>query len=64
MMTKITNPKTVSLVLGAGAARGLAHIGVIEALIERNFRIIAIAGCSIGAIVGGAYASGRFDEFR
>ncbi|OUR74797.1 hypothetical protein A9Q77_04425 [Marinomonas sp. 42_23_T18] len=58
------NPKTVSLVLGSGAARGLAHIGVIDALEERGFQIIAIAGCSIGAIVGGAYASGRFNEFK
>ena len=57
-------PKTVSLVLGSGAARGLAHIGVIDALEERGYKIIAVAGCSIGAIVGGAYASGRFQAFR
>lgn len=63
-MEQIQPPKTVSLVLGSGAARGLAHIGVINALEERGFKIISIAGCSIGAIVGGAYASGKFKEFH
>jgi len=64
MIMKAPTPKTVSLVLGSGAARGLAHIGVIDALEARGFKIIAIAGCSIGAIVGGAYASGKFKEFK
>lgn len=63
-MPRITNNKTVSLVLGSGAARGLAHIGVIDALEEQGFKIVSIAGCSIGAIVGGAYASGKFHAFR
>lgn len=57
-------PKTVSLVLGSGAARGLAHIGVIDALEEKGYDIISIAGCSIGSIVGAAYASGNYQAFR
>ena len=48
----------VGLVLSGGAARGLAHIGVLKALEEQGIRIDAIAGTSMGAIVGGLYASG------
>ena len=46
--------EAVALVLGAGGARGLAQIGVIEALQARGMRIAAIAGSSSGALVGGA----------
>lgn len=49
--------KDVSLVLGSGGARGHAHIGVIRALEERDFRIRNIAGTSIGAVIGGVYAA-------
>ncbi len=49
----------IGLALGGGAARGLAHIGVIEALIEAGFEPDIIAGTSIGAIAGGYYACGR-----
>jgi len=56
------NTKTVSLVLGSGGARGLAHIGVIHWLEENGFKIKSIAGCSIGALVGGVYAAGKLDE--
>ncbi len=52
-----TRPK-VGLVLSGGAARGLAHIGVLKALEEQGVRIDAIAGTSMGAVVGGLYASG------
>src|SRR5690606_4852181 len=48
----------VGLVLSGGAARGLAHIGVLKALEEQGVRIDAIAGTSMGAIVGGLYAAG------
>ncbi|MDN5517743.1 MAG: patatin-like phospholipase family protein, partial [Pseudomonas sp.] len=48
----------VGLVLSGGAARGLAHIGVLKALEEQGIRIDAIAGTSMGAIVGGLYAAG------
>lgn len=60
---KTTKP-TVSLILGGGSARGLAHIGVIEVLLERGFEIKSISGCSIGALVGGIYATGKLPEYR
>jgi NTE family protein len=56
--------KTVSLVLGSGGARGLAHIGVIHVLEERGFEITSIAGCSVGALVGGIYAAGKLNEYE
>ena len=56
--------KTVSLVLGSGAARGLAHIGVIDWLVEHGFRIASVAGASMGALVGGIYAAGKLDSYR
>ncbi len=55
--------KTVSLVLGSGGARGLTHIGVIHWLIENNYKIQSIAGCSAGALIGGIYAAGKLDPF-
>lgn len=51
-------PEGVGLVLGAGGARGLAHIVVLEALDELGVKPLAIAGCSIGAVIGAAYAAG------
>lgn len=62
MMTM--NKRTVSLVLGSGGARGLAHIGIIHWLEENNFRIKSISGCSIGALIGGVYAAGKLDDFE
>jgi len=59
-----TNRKTVSLVLGSGGARGLAHIGVIHWLEENDFKIKSIVGCSIGAVIGGVYAAGKLDEYE
>lgn len=55
---------TVSLVLGSGAARGLAHIGVIEWLNGHGYRIDSIAGASMGALVGGIYAAGELDSYK
>ena len=55
--------KSISLVLGSGGARGLAHIGVIKWLEECGYTIESIAGSSIGALVGGIYALGKLDEF-
>jgi NTE family protein len=49
---------TIGLALSGGAARGLAHIGVLRALAENNVQIDYIAGTSAGSIVGGAWASG------
>lgn len=56
--------RTVSLVLSSGGARGLAHIGAIEELESRGYKIVSIAGCSMGALVGGMYAAGRLSEFK
>lgn len=56
--------QSVALVLGAGGARGLAHIGVIEAIEARGLRIAAIAGSSMGALVGGIHASGQLPAYR
>ncbi|MFV2058991.1 MAG: patatin-like phospholipase family protein [Thiohalomonadales bacterium] len=55
--------KTVSLVLGSGGARGLAHIGVIHWLIENDYIIRSISGTSIGALIGGIYAAGKLDTY-
>ncbi len=56
--------KDVALVLSSGGAKGLAHIGAIEELEEQGYRITSIAGCSMGALVGGVYAAGKLKEFR
>jgi NTE family protein len=56
--------KTVSLVLGSGGARGLAHIGVIHWLEENGYEIRSISGSSVGAMIGGIYAAGKLDEFE
>src|SRR5947199_6383990 len=48
----------VALALSGGAARGIAHVGVLRALRENNVPIDAIAGASAGALIGGAYAAG------
>ncbi|WP_166366133.1 patatin-like phospholipase family protein [Pseudomonas akapageensis] len=56
--------KRVALVLGAGGARGYAHIGVIEEIERRGYDIACIAGCSMGAVVGGIYAAGKLDDYR
>jgi NTE family protein len=53
--------KTISLVLGSGGARGLAHVGVIRWLEEHGHKIRSISGCSIGSFIGGAYATGTLD---
>lgn len=54
---------SISLVLGGGGARGLAHIGVIQWLTENGYRIQSISGSSIGALVGGIYASHKLEAY-
>jgi NTE family protein len=61
---KIRQAEKVALVLGAGGARGLAQIGVIEALQARSLDIVTVAGSSSGALVGGIFAAGKLAEFR
>ena len=60
----IRQMKDVALVLSSGGARGLAHIGAIEELEAQGYRITSIAGCSMGALIGGVYAAGKLSEFR
>lgn len=50
--------KTLGLALGSGGARGVAHVGFLRALEEEGIKPDYIAGCSMGAVVGGCYASG------
>ena len=63
-MAKQVKTKNVALALSSGGARGLAHIGAIEELEAQGYKIISIAGCSMGALVGGVYAAGKLNEFR
>ncbi len=63
-MAEQTNNKDVALALSSGGARGLAHIGAIEELLSHGYRITSIAGCSMGALIGGVYAAGKLSEFR
>ncbi|MBN2274729.1 MAG: patatin-like phospholipase family protein [Bacteroidales bacterium] len=56
--------KNVALVLSSGGARGFAHIGVINALEKKGFKITSVAGASMGALVGGIYATGQLKQFE
>ena len=55
--------KTISLALGSGGARGLAHIGVIQVLREEGFQIGNVTGSSMGAAVGEIYCADKLDVF-
>ena len=50
--------KKLGLVLGSGGARGVAHIGFLKALEDAGIKPDYISGCSMGAVVGGCYATG------
>ena len=63
-MTMKEKKKTVSLVLGSGGARGLAHIGVIKWLEGNGYVIRSIAGSSMGALIGGIHATGKLDIYE
>ena len=56
--------KKISLILGSGGARGLAHIGVIRRLEELGFEVVSLSGCSMGALVGGFYVAGRLEVYE
>src|SRR3712207_5908108 len=61
------DPRTrvkIGLALGGGAARGWSHIGVLRVLAREGIVPDVIAGCSIGAVVGGCYAAGKLDEIE
>ncbi|MGH8144810.1 MAG: patatin-like phospholipase family protein [Rhodanobacteraceae bacterium] len=64
LVTIDSNKPTVALALGTGGARGLAHIGAIEAIEAAGFRITAVSGSSMGALIGGIYAAGKLDVYR
>jgi len=55
---------TVALALGGGGAKGLAHIGAIEEIERHGYQIVAIAGTSMGALIGGIYAMGKLEAYR
>ena len=54
----------IGLVLGSGGARGLAQIGAIEEIQARDMEVVAVAGTSIGALVGGLHAAGKLGAYR
>ena len=56
--------KRVALALSSGGPRGFAYIGALEVLAERGYEVTAVAGTSIGALVGGIYAAGHLAEFK
>lgn len=58
------NKKRVALALSSGGPRGFAYIGALEVLEERGYEVTAVAGTSIGALVGGIYAAGHLAEFK
>lgn len=62
--TKPRKKPRVALVLGSGAARGWAHIGAIHQLAEMGIKPDIVVGSSVGAVVGGAYASGNLEPFE
>lgn len=63
-MAELVKTKNVALALSSGGARGLAHIGAIEEVEAQGYHISSIAGCSMGALIGGVYAAGKLNEFR
>ena len=54
----------IGFALGAGSARGWAHIGVLRGLTEAGIKPDLIAGCSVGALVGAAFAAGSLDQLE
>ena len=63
-MAELIKTKNVALALSSGGARGLAHIGAIEEFEAQGYHISSIAGCSMGALIGGVYAAGKLNKFR
>ena len=54
----------IHLVLGAGGARGVAHIGVIEEIEKAGHEIVEIVGCSMGAVIGGIYCAKHLKSYK
>lgn len=64
MMAVMAHHPRLGLALGSGSARGLAHIGVLDALIEAGIEPDIVCGTSIGALVGAAYVAGKLPALR
>jgi len=64
MTQRAQTSSCIGLALGSGASRGWAHIGVIKALAELDIHPRVVCGCSIGAIVGASYVSGKLDRLE
>lgn len=62
--TKQPSRRKIGLVLGSGLARGWAHIGVLRGLKKLGLEPDIIAGCSVGAVVGGLYLAGHLDDLE
>jgi NTE family protein len=60
----MTHRTGIGIALGSGSARGWAHIGVLRALTEHGIRLDFVAGCSMGAMVGAAFAAGRIEQLE
>lgn len=60
----MANEIRVGIALGSGAAKGWAHIGVLRGLQRLGMEPSLVAGCSIGAVVGAAYAAGKLDQLQ
>ena len=63
-MSNSKGATTIGLALGAGAARGWAHIGVLRTLAAAGIVPDIVVGCSIGSVVGGCYLAGQLDELE
>ncbi len=63
-MRRRAQKKRIGLALGGGGARGWAHIGVIKTLLEAGVKIECVAGASMGALVGAAFAAGRLETLE
>ena len=63
-MGRLGKRKRVGLALGSGGARGWAHLGVLQALKEKNVQVDFVAGTSMGSLVGAFFAAGRDDALR
>lgn len=56
-------PRTAAVVLGSGGARGYAHIGALQVIADAGLDVVAVSGCSMGALVGGTFAAGCLEEY-
>lgn len=59
----VTTGTRVALALGGGGARGYAHIGVLRELESRGYEVVAVAGTSMGAVIGGLFCAGKLDPY-